>query len=104
MAKQNGHTNGTAAKRNGHLSAKPRRPRGQQSNFRTAEEAAPFREYMKQLRAWLDVLSDEEHEQAVKKLTSAELAYITAAETYENYQKGGVLREILEGTCFEGTL
>lgn len=92
------------SKQNGNLPPKPRRPRGPQANFRTAEEAKPFREYMKRLRAWLNALSDEEHERALKKLTTSELEYLTAEITYENYQKGGPLREILEGTCFEGTL
>ena len=92
------------SKQNGHHPPKPRRPRGPQANFATAEEAKPFREYMKRLRAWLDALNDEEHDRALKKLTGSELEHITAAITYENYQKGGYLRELLEGTCFEGTL
>lgn len=92
------------SKQNGHIPPKPRRPRGPQANFRTPEEAAKYREYLKRLRAWLDALNDEEHDKALKKLTTTELEHITAAITYENYQKGGPLRELLEGTCFEGTL
>jgi hypothetical protein len=83
---------------------KPRRPRGRQSNFRTPEESAQFRAYIERLRQWLDSLSDEEHDRALKRLTREELEYITALITYENYQKGGPLRELLEGTVIEGAL
>lgn len=83
---------------------KPRRPRQSKAGVRTPEEAAKYREYIEQLRAWLNSLSDEEHDRAIKKLTSRELDRIIMLDTYENYQKGGALRELLEGTCFEGTL
>ena len=99
MSKQNG------SKSNGHQLTKPRRPRPSKNGVRTPEEAQAYQEYIKQLRDWLDALSDEEHDRAfIQKLTSAERERITAQITYENYQKGGPLREILEGTCFEGTL
>ncbi len=104
MAKQNGHTNGTAAQRNGQFVAKPRRPRGHDKEFSTPEESRKYQEYIDQLRPWLDGLSDEEHDKAVKKLTHRELFFINLETTYENYQKGGVLRELLEGTCFESAL
>ena len=89
---------------NGHVLAKPRRPRGHDGEFRTPEESQKYHEYIDQLRQWLDAVSDEEHDKVLKKLTRRELFYITLEDTYESYQKGGPLRELLEGTCIEGTL
>ncbi len=104
MAKQNGRTNGTLSKQNGHLPAKPRRPRGLEARLGTREATQQFQEYIDQLRHWLGSLSDEAHAQALPKLTRKELFYVNLETTYENYQKGGPLREILGGTCFEGAL
>lgn len=88
----------------GHVNGKPRRPRLSKADARTPEEAAKYREYIEQLRAWLNSLSDEEHDRAIRKLTSKELDRIIMLDTYENYQKGGPLRKLLEGALIEGTL
>ena len=99
MSKQNG------AKQNGHALTKPRRPRQSANGMPTKEEAQAYDKYLMRLREWLDAMSDEEHDRAfIKKLTSMEREHIITMITYENYQKGGPLRELLEGTCFEGTL
>lgn len=92
------------SKQNGNIPAKPRRPRQRKDGVYTPEEGRKYEEYIHQLRAWLDSLSDEEHDRALKRLTSAELDHVIMLANYENYQKGGALRELLEGTCFEGTL
>ena len=93
------------SQQNGNVHTKPRRPRQSKNGVRTPEEVRAYLEYIKQLRDWLDALNDEEHDRAFsRKLTGAEQERITAQITYENYQKGGPLRELLEGTCFEGTL
>lgn len=97
MAKQNGHTNGTAAKRNGHLLAKPRRPRGPQANFRTPDELQKFQGYIEQLRQWLEALPEKQFDKAIARLSNEELFQINLRNTYENYQKGGLMREIVEG-------
>ena len=98
-------TTSNGSKQNGHKLTKPRRPRPYKNDLPTEEEAKAYDDYLKQLRAWLDAMSDEEHDRAfIKKLTSMERGHITTMITYENYQKGGPLRELLEGTCFEGTL
>ncbi len=89
---------------NGHVNAKPRRPRQRGNGAYTPEDAQKYQAYIQQLRAWLNALSDEEHDRALKRLTSADLDHVTMLDTYESYQKGGPLRELLEGTCFEGTL
>jgi hypothetical protein len=104
MAKQNGHLNGTAAQQNEPILAKPRRPRGLEAKLFTPEATKKYQEYIAQLRQWLKSLNEREHEKALRKLTRKELFYVNLETTYENYQKGGPLREILEGTCFEGTL
>lgn len=92
------------AKQNGHLLVKPRRPRQPQNGVPTAVEAQAYQDYIQQLRDWLNSLSEAEHDRAIKKLPGAELDQVINLDTYENYQKGGPLRELLEGTCFEGTL
>jgi hypothetical protein len=92
------------SKQNGNIPPKPRRPRQRKDGVYTPEEGRKYEEYLYQLRAWLNSLSDEEHDRAVKRLTIAELDHIIMLDNYENYQKGGALRELLEGTCFEGTL
>lgn len=92
------------SQQNGHIPAKPRRPRGYDEEFRTPEESRKYQEYIDKLRQWLDALSDQEHDKVLKKLTRRELFFINLETTYENYQKGGPLRELLEGTCLEGTL
>ncbi|NOT63162.1 MAG: hypothetical protein HOP19_23380 [Acidobacteria bacterium] len=104
MSKQNGSKQ-TETKQNGHKLIKPRRPRPYANDLPTPEEAQAYEDYLKQLREWLDALSDEEHDRAfIHKLTSMEQEHVTTMITYDNYQKGGPLRELLEGTCLEGTL
>jgi hypothetical protein len=82
---------------------KPRRPRLRYAEKLTPEEAQKFEEYIKQLRDWLNSLSDEEHDKALKRLTSEELDHLTWMATYENYQRGGMMREIVEGTLLTNT-
>lgn len=65
---------------------------------RTPEEARAFGEYIEELRRWLKTLSEKQHERAVKNLTLEELFYINWFDTYDSYQEGGPLREIVEGT------
>ncbi len=104
MAKQNGHLNGTATKQAEQALTKPRRPRGLEAKLFTPEATKKYQEYIDQLRHWLRSLSDEEHEKALKNLTRKELFYLTLEATYENYQKGGPLHELLQDTYVEGTL
>jgi hypothetical protein len=80
------------------INGKPRRPRLPEAKHRTPEEAQKFEEYIKQLRDWLDSLSDEEHDKALRRIKRDELYFINVLTTYENYLKGGALREMIDGT------
>ena len=80
------------------INGKPRRPRLPEAEYRTPEEAQQFLEYIKQLRDWLDSLSDEEHDKALKRIRYDELNLINVLSTYESYLRGGPLREMIDGT------
>ncbi len=65
---------------------------------RTPEEARAFAEYIEELRRWLKTLSEKQLERAISKLTLEELFYVNWFNTYDSYQEGGALREIVQGT------
>ncbi|MGH9836607.1 MAG: hypothetical protein ACREBD_01545 [Blastocatellia bacterium] len=85
------------------INGKPRRPRQRDAKSRTPEEAQKFQEYIKQLRDWLDSLSDEEHDKALRRIKRDELYFINVLTTYENYHSGGPLREMIDGTLLTPT-
>jgi len=65
---------------------------------RTPEEALAFAEHIEELRRWLKSLTEKELEKAISMLTLEELFYVNWFNTYDSYQEGGALREIVEGT------
>lgn len=80
------------------INGKPRRPRLPEAKHRTPKEAQQFEEYILRLRDWLNSLSDEEHDKVLKRIRYDELDYLNLLATYESYLKGGVLREMIDGT------
>jgi hypothetical protein len=55
------------------------------------------------LRDWLDSLSDEEHDKALRRIKRDELNLINVLTTYEDYHRGGPLREMIDGTLLTPT-
>lgn len=78
--------------------AKPNGARRRNKAQRTPEEVQAYAEYIEELRRWLKTLSDKQHDRAIKSLTLEELFYINSFDTYDSYQQGGPLRELVEGT------
>ncbi len=63
----------------------------------TEKEAALYNEYIVLLRDWLWALPDARFDRERRKLSLTELNSINWLNTYENYQNGGQMREIVEG-------
>lgn len=72
--------------------------RRRNSAQRTPGEVQAYAEYIEELRRWLKTLTEKQHDRAIKSLTLEELFYINWFDTYDSYQEGGPLRELVEGT------
>ncbi len=62
----------------------------------TEAEAALYNEYIVQLRDWLWALPDARFDRERRKLSPTDLNYINCLNTYESYQNGGQMREVVE--------
>ena len=63
----------------------------------TKAEAAAYDEYIVQLRDWLYALPEPRFDRELRKLSLTDLHHVTWLNTYENYQNGGQMREVVEG-------
>lgn len=72
-------------------------PRRQKNGLLSEEDGAAYGEYIRQLRDWLWALPDARFDRELRKLSRNDLFQVNVLNTYENYQNGGPMREIIEG-------
>ena len=72
-------------------------PRRRKNGLLSKEDAAAYAAYIKELRDWLWALPDTRFDREIRKLSSNDLHQVNALNTYDDYQNGGPLHEILEG-------
>lgn len=73
-------------------------PRRQKNGLLLAADAKAYAAYIQQLRDWLWALPDARFDREIRKLSSLDLHQVNSLIPYEDYQNGGPLREIVQGT------
>ena len=71
-------------------------PRRQKNGLLSAEDGAAYAAYIQQLRDWLWALPDARFDRELRKLSRNDLHQVNALNTYEDYQNGGHIREIVQ--------
>lgn len=95
-------THKTAKKTQARLKLPPKpvftMPRRQKNGLLSDEDGKAYAAYIQQLRDWLWALPDERFDRELRKLSRLDLHQVNVLNTYENYQNGGPMREIVHGT------
>lgn len=73
-------------------------PRRRKNGLLSKDDAAAYNEYIQQLRDWLWALPDARFDREIRKLSLRDVHSVNWLNTYENYQNGGPMREIVEST------